>query len=79
MDENEVHTCSGLFDGKHPQASARFLAQQFMHVPFTRFLILLRINQRSYIGVIDAAGLGIIEKLIGIRFHDWREKERLEI
>jgi hypothetical protein len=40
IDENEVHTCSGLFDGKHPQVSARFLAQQFMHVPFTRFLIL---------------------------------------
>ena len=30
MDEKEVHICSGLFDGKHPQAPARFLAQQFL-------------------------------------------------
>ena len=30
MDENEVHSCSGFFDGKHPQAPARFLAQQFI-------------------------------------------------
>lgn len=30
MDEKEVHTCSGLFNGIHPQAPARFLAQQFV-------------------------------------------------
>ena len=30
VDENEVHSCSGFFDGKHPQASACFLAQQFI-------------------------------------------------
>ena len=30
----------------------------------------MRINQRSYIAVVDAVGLGIIEKLVGIRFND---------
>ena len=30
MDENEAHTCSGFFDGNHPQVPARFLAQKFI-------------------------------------------------
>ena len=30
FDDKNSHTCSGLFHGKHPQAPARFLAQQFL-------------------------------------------------
>ena len=31
---------------------------------------MMRINQRSYIAVVDMVGLGIIEKLVGIQFKD---------
>ena len=30
MDENEIYSYNGLFDEKHPQAPAHFLAQQFI-------------------------------------------------
>ena len=30
MDEKETHTCSGVLEGKYPQAPARFLAQQYI-------------------------------------------------